>query len=79
MPELWIPNTSVIMRAILDVETNSAEEFGAVMQELKKVNFVGKSNLSLISSANHFEDDRTLNVLTDEEVDTFNRRICRAE
>ncbi len=67
------------MRAILDVETNSPEEFAEVLQELKKVNFKGKSNLSLISGENHFEDDRTLNILTDEEIDTFNRRICRLE
>jgi hypothetical protein len=66
------------MRAILDIETNSAEEFGAVMQELKEILPNRKAVLSLISAANHFEEDHTLNVLTDGEIEIFNKGICRA-
>lgn len=66
------------MRAILDVETKSAEEFAQVMQELKGILPGRKAVLSLVSSANHFEEDRTLNVLTDGEIENFNKGICRA-
>jgi hypothetical protein len=73
---LYITNNAKVMRAILDIETNSAEEFAEAMNEIKKINFKGKSACSLISSANHFDDDRKKNILTDDEVQCFNERIC---
>ena len=65
------------MRLILDVETNSAEEFAEVMQELQTILPNRKACLSLISAANHFETDNSLNILTEEEIHNFNSGICR--
>jgi len=63
-------------RLILDVEVNGGEEFSDVMLELKHILPTRKATLSLISGENHFEEDRKLNILTDEEIDAFNNRIC---
>jgi hypothetical protein len=64
-------------RFILDVETKNADEFVAVMQELKSILPNHKAIVSLISGANHFEENSKLNVLTDEEIKNFNEGICR--
>lgn len=64
------------MRIILDVEVNSAEEFSDVMLEIKHMLPTRKAIASLISGENHFNEDRKLNVLTEEEIEAFNKRIC---
>lgn len=65
------------MRLILDVETNSGKEFAEIMQELKGILPTRKAKLSLLSAANHFEEDNSLNVLTDGEIQMFNEGICK--
>ena len=71
-------------RFILDVKTQNGDDFVAVVRTLKELSFKNnegndlESRASLLSSGNHFEEDRALNVLTDGEIDAFNR-ICGIE
>jgi hypothetical protein len=62
-------------RFVLDIKVDSKEEFVSVMQELKTILPTRTAVCSLIdvSNTNQFNEDRKLNVLTDEQIDGFNR------
>lgn len=62
-------------RFVLDIKVDSAEEFVSVIQELKTILPTRTARASLIdvSNTNQFNEDRKLNVLTDEQIDAFNR------
>jgi hypothetical protein len=64
------------MRMILDIEVNSGEEFSDVMLELKHILPTRRACAALISAENHFNEDKKLNILTEEEIEAFNKRIC---
>lgn len=62
-------------RFILDIKVDSAEEFVNVVREMKTC-FTGRTACaSLIdgSNTNQFNEDKKLNVLTDEQIDAYNR------
>jgi len=63
-------------RFILDIKVENVEEFAGVMQELKGILPTRTANISLISNGNNFHEDRKLNILTDAEIEAFNKRIC---
>jgi hypothetical protein len=62
-------------RFILDIKVDSADEFVSVMQELKGILPTRTACVALIdgSNTNQFNEDRKLNVLTDGQIDGFNR------
>ena len=66
-------------RFMLDIKVDNAEEFASVMQELKGILPTRTACVSLISNGNNFHEDRKLNILTDAEVEAFNKRICGIE
>ena len=65
------------MRFILDIKVDSKEEFAEVIQEMKAMLPNRTSNAALIdaSNTNQFNEDRQQNVLTDFQIDNYNR-IC---
>lgn len=68
-------------RFILDVKVDSAEEFVSVMQEMK-THFPGRTaSAALIdgTNTNQFNEDRKQNVLTDNQIHTYNNLICGIE
>ena len=66
------------MRFILDVKVDSPEEFVEVVKEMKTHFPTRTARASLIdgSNTNQFNEDRKLNILTDEQINTYNERIC---
>jgi hypothetical protein len=64
-------------RFILDIKTESKEEFANVMQELKLILPTRTTRISLIDVNNNFNEDNKLNILTDAQVEAFNIGICR--
>ena len=69
------------MRFILDIKVDNKEEFVEVIRELKAIlpNRTVLASLIDGSNTNQFNEDSTLNVLSDEQIDTYNRRICRVD
>lgn len=65
------------MRFILDIKVNNADEFVSIIKEMKEIlpNRTASAVLIDGSNTNQFNEDRKLNVLTDEQIDNYNR-IC---
>jgi hypothetical protein len=63
------------MRMILDIKVDNKEEFVEVIREMKAILPNRTVIASLIdgSNTNQFNEDRKLNVLTEEQIDAYNR------